>query len=716
MQLRIPHRVLATAAALTVLGGCDRDVDVLEPAPFPSDAVVFDDGFASGVNFQAFQGSKLDAVQIDPSDTYQGSASLRITVPTPTDPTGSFAGGAFTSNTPRDLSEYNALTFWAKAATPATLNVAGIGNDNTGTSLYQAETGGFALTTGWQKFVVPLPLPEKLDREGGLFFFAEGAENNQANVIWFDEIQFEKLEGLGMPQPAVETKSVSLAVGESTQANGTVTFDVGGSNVVMTAFPSYFTWSSSNPAVASVSEAGLITMVAEGTADITATLGSTTATGAVTVSSGAGLAGLVFGDDFGDGVDYQAFAGSKTDAVQIDDTQAQNGSKSLKITIPVPSDPTGSYAGGAFVAGTPWDLSSYNALTFWAKAATPATLNVAGIGNDNTGTSLYQAETGGFALTNDWQKFTVPLPLPAKLDGEKGLFFFAEGAENDQANTFWFDEIRFEDVAGLGAPQPAVATRTVTLSVGGTTQAEGTVTFDVGGSDVVMKSFPSYFAWSSSDTGVATVSESGLITLVADGTADITATLGAVAATGAVTVQSGSAAGEPAEAAPTPTQEAANVISLFSDAYTDETVDRWASGFAGATTVLEDVTVAGNATKKYSTLNYEVVEFVGANSIDASGMTHFRMDIWTPNATEFGVKLVDFGADNAFGGGDDSEARIVFDASSTPSLDQGTWISLDIPLSQFSSLNSLANLSQLIIDGVPVSEVTVYVDNVYFYK
>ena len=51
--------------------------------------------------------------------------------------------------------------------------------------------------------------------------------------------------------------------------------------------------------------------------------------------------------------------------------------------------------------------------------------------------------------------------------------------------------------------------------------------------------------------------------------------------------------------------------------------------------------------------------------------------------TSFGVKLVDFGADGAFGGGDDVEHQVNF-ASPT----QGEWVSLDIPLSEFTGLTT----------------------------
>jgi uncharacterized protein YciU (UPF0263 family) len=165
---------------------------------------------------------------------------------------------------------------------------------------------------------------------------------------------------------------------------------------------------------------------------------------------------------------------------------------------------------------------------------------------------------------------------------------------------------------------------------------------------------------------------------------------------------------EPATAAPTPTQAPANVISLFSDAYTDVPVDTWRTDWSAA--VLEDIQIQGNPTKKYSQLDFVGIETVN-NQIDATEMTHFRIDIWSADFTLFGIKLVDFGADGAFGGGDDVEHQIDFDLPQ-----QGQWLSLDIPLSDFTGLTTRANLAQYILVGRPVGANTVYVDNVYFYK
>jgi len=170
----------------------------------------------------------------------------------------------------------------------------------------------------------------------------------------------------------------------------------------------------------------------------------------------------------------------------------------------------------------------------------------------------------------------------------------------------------------------------------------------------------------------------------------------------------GSPGTEPSQAAPTPTENEADVISLFSDAYTDVSVDTWRTDWSAAT--FEDVTVQGNPTKKYSELDFVGIETV-ANTVDASEMTHFHLDVWSADFTFFAVKLVDFGADGAFGGGDDVEHQLDF---ATPV--QGEWISYDLPLSDFTGLTSRTNIAQYILVGQPTGANTVYVDNVYFHK
>lgn len=154
--------------------------------------------------------------------------------------------------------------------------------------------------------------------------------------------------------------------------------------------------------------------------------------------------------------------------------------------------------------------------------------------------------------------------------------------------------------------------------------------------------------------------------------------------------------------------EASSVISLFSEYYDDVPVDTWRTDWSAGD--YEEVTVSGNLVKHYTNLNYVGIETV-TNQIDATSMTYFHTEIWTGNATVFRVKLVDFGADGGYQGGDDSEHEIEFEVNAT-----NQWISLDIPLSEFTGLTGRGHIAQLIYSAAPAGAADVYVDNVYFHN
>ena len=166
----------------------------------------------------------------------------------------------------------------------------------------------------------------------------------------------------------------------------------------------------------------------------------------------------------------------------------------------------------------------------------------------------------------------------------------------------------------------------------------------------------------------------------------------------------------PLVAAPTPTTDPMGVISLFSNAYTDVTVDTWSTDWDVAD--VSDLQVAGDDVKLYTNLSYAGIETT-TETIDATAMSHFHIDIWTPDPTAdpaiFKVKLVDFGADGAWSGGDDTEHELTFMA---PLLTTENWVGIDVPLSDFTGMTAQAHLAQYIISGDPN---TVYVDNMYFY-
>ena len=166
---------------------------------------------------------------------------------------------------------------------------------------------------------------------------------------------------------------------------------------------------------------------------------------------------------------------------------------------------------------------------------------------------------------------------------------------------------------------------------------------------------------------------------------------------------------DPQVAAPDPTEAEENVLSLYSDIYTDVEVDTWLWPAGGAD--LEDIEIDGNPTKKYTNLSFFGVETTNDNLIDASDMDFFHIDLWTPNIDTLTITIIDWGSDGQINGGDDSEHELIF-----TDLPQGEWNSLELALEDFEGLTARSNLAQYIFTGSPGGEGTLFVDNVYFSK
>ena len=119
-----------------------------------------------------------------------------------------------------------------------------------------------------------------------------------------------------------------------------------------------------------------------------------------------------------------------------------------------------------------------------------------------------------------------------------------------------------------------------------------------------MQTAKAYFSWTSSNTAVATVDALGVGTALTAGTTNITGKLGAVNASGLLTVNVTAPVGPSIAAPAPPARNPADVISLFSGAYSNLANTDWYPNWGQATTYSE-VSVAGDATKKYSSLNYQ---------------------------------------------------------------------------------------------------------------
>ncbi|MFO7655089.1 MAG: hypothetical protein R6X25_14920 [Candidatus Krumholzibacteriia bacterium] len=418
---------------------------------------------------------------------------------------------------------------------------------------------------------------------------------------------------------------------------------------------------------------------------------------------------LVFDDDYGEDVYFQAFSGTYLEAVSLDSVYAYSGQRSLKITVPPEGSALGAYAGGVLTAVAARDLADFNALTFYARSSVNSVLNLAGFGNDNTGTSPHEAARSNIPLTTDWTFVVVPIPAPGKLVAERGLFTFAEGweAQHPLGHQVWFDEIRFARLGNITDPRPVMPSTSKQYFVGTTASLAGTrTTFDVDGARVAVDHLPGYFDFHSTDPTVATV-QRGAVRIVGEGDAVITATSGGIEVQGAVTL---SGYRPPAGPAPAPTLPPGRVISMFSDVYQDVPVDSWNTRWQWSTAEDSDYKVDGDDTRMYANLNFVGIEFT-TGTIDASAMTHLHLDVYAPVGTNFRVKIVAFNGD---GGVVVGESEVTLDAGTTPAFVAGTWSSLDIPLDDFQFTVPLTHVGQLVLSTDDAR--LVLLDNLYWHE
>ena len=144
-------------------------------------------------------------------------------------------------------------------------------------------------------------------------------------------------------------------------------------------------------------------------------------------------------------------------------------------------------------------------------------------------------------------------------------------------------------------------------------------------------------------------------------------------------------------AAPTPNKAPADVISVFSDAYTNINADlnpNW-----GQQTQTTEIQIDGNNTLEYANLNYQGMQYAVS---DVSAMEYVHLDYKTADATALDFYLI-------------SQNPTVENPYSI-AIVTGGWQSIDIPLSVYT-----ANLDR-VFQFKTVGNGTVYLDNIYFWK
>jgi len=134
----------------------------------------------------------------------------------------------------------------------------------------------------------------------------------------------------------------------------------------------------------------------------------------------------------------------------------------------------------------------------------------------------------------------------------------------------------------------------------------------------------------------------------------------------------------------------AGSITIYSDATA-------AAGFNpypnwGQTTQFSEATIAGNKSLKYTSLNYQGIEFT---AVDVSAKSKIHFDFWSPDLTSVKVSIISPGpVENAY----------------TQVLTTGSWNSVDIDLSSY--IADKTAIFQIKLEATTPG--TLYVDNIYF--
>lgn len=426
-------------------------------------------------------------------------------------------------------------------------------------------------------------------------------------------------------------------------------------------------------------------------------------------------------------VSFDPATGANTEGFDVDNNVAFEGNSSIVIDVPSGTDPNGVYIGGIFRdRGEGRDLTGYDALTFWAQGSTTAIVEQVGFGTtfgdnfpvgfvgDNYATTIKNIE-----LSTKWRKYIIPIPDASKLVQETGLFLFSANSNvnGGVGYRFWIDELKFEKLGNIAQPRPAMLGgenvnettfigTTINLSDRGLTQ-----TYNLGsGLNQTATVAAKYFTFESSNTDVATVNELGIVTVRDSGMATITASIAGVKAEGSLIIESiGNFNG-----APTPTRDPANVISVFSDAYTNVPVDYFngffLDGFQTTQGGSPPLTLGNGQVINYTELNFVAIgTFFDVAPLNLTEMTHIHVDINVQEAIDSG-DYINLELLNSVGNNETSGSVRI----NSNELVSNQWVGIDIPLDDFglASRNAIGLLF-FISDGT-ISNI--FVDNVYYYR
>ncbi len=175
----------------------------------------------------------------------------------------------------------------------------------------------------------------------------------------------------------------------------------------------------------------------------------------------------------------------------------------------------------------------------------------------------------------------------------------------------------------------------------------------------------------------------------------------------------------PSLAAPIPPErDPGDVISFYSGAYDDISIDNFDFGLCSNSGSNEEI-IAGNATQHYTGPGCQGIIF-NTNRIDASEFTNIHFDFYTNDVDligkVFNVKLVDWAGniDASISTG----LEVNFNGGTIPSLSSGSWISVDVDISNLAPPMVTGNLTRNDIAEIHITSnlENAWYDNLYLHK
>ncbi|SVB97770.1 uncharacterized protein METZ01_LOCUS250624, partial [marine metagenome] len=298
------------------------------------------------------------------------------------------------------------------------------------------------------------------------------------------------------------------------------------------------TWSSSDTDIATVSAAGLVTAVGNGTGMITATSGSSSATASVTIAQVASSVTLsptsLSFSSLADTATLTATVKDANDSTIGSPAVTWSSTNTAVATVSSAGLVTPVATGSISIIATSGSASGSASVTVGELTITvevsPSSLSFLSLGDTGTIVATVK-DSGGNVLPDSVVTWVSSAESVATVSSDGLVTAVATGSATITAAS--------GSASGSASVTVTQVASSVTLSpdslslgsIGATATLTPTVTDSLGAT------IPgATVTWSSSDTDIATVSAAGLVTAVGNGTGMITATSGSSSATASVTI------------------------------------------------------------------------------------------------------------------------------------------------------------------------------------